>query len=134
MSHTKEVSRRKRRTRAVPVLGAAGLSFSLVAGASAAIGGMNADPAASAPVAEQVMDEEQISEVSLATFHVFDNESAGTQQPRKRPTMVSQGACGIGLYYPQNPPALSGPAYQTRRSAFRLAAAGAEIGPPPMSS
>jgi hypothetical protein len=79
MSHTKEVSRRKRRTRAVPVLGAAGLSFSLVAGASAAIGGMNADPAASAPVAEQVMDEEQISEVSLATFHVFDNESAGTQ-------------------------------------------------------
>jgi hypothetical protein len=74
---------------------------------------MNADPAASAPVAEQVMDEEQISEVSLATFHVFDNESAGTQQPRKRPTMVSQGACGIGLYYPQNPPALSGPAYQT---------------------
>ena len=55
LSHTKEVSRRKRRTRAVPVLGAAGLSFSLVAGASAAIGGMNADPAASAPVAEQVM-------------------------------------------------------------------------------
>jgi hypothetical protein len=113
MSHTKQASQRKRRTKAVPVLGAAGLSFSLVASASAAIGGMNPDPASSAPVAQQLMDEEQISEVSLATFHVFDNESAGTQRPRTRPTMVSQGACGTGLYYPQNPPALSGPVYQT---------------------
>ena len=34
MSHTKEAARRKRRTKAVPVLGAAGLSLSLASGAS----------------------------------------------------------------------------------------------------
>jgi hypothetical protein len=32
------------------------------------------DPVTSAPVDQQVMDEEEISEVSLATFHVFDRE------------------------------------------------------------
>jgi hypothetical protein len=112
MSHTKEAVRQKRRTKALPVLGAAGLSLSLASGASAAIGGMNPDTATSPPVAQQVMDEEENSDVSLATFHVFRRESAGTQQPRTRPIMVSQGACGIGFYYPQNPPTLGGPVYR----------------------
>ena len=66
MPHTKEAAQRKRRTKAVPVLGAAGLSFSLATGAPAAVGNVNPDPATSALVAEQVMDEEQISDVSLA--------------------------------------------------------------------
>ena len=73
MPHTKEVVRRKRRTKAVPVLGAAGLSLSLAVGMSAASGSIDPDPATSAPAAQQVMDDEQISDVSLATFHVFDN-------------------------------------------------------------
>jgi hypothetical protein len=36
----------------------------------------------------------------LATFRVFDRESADA--PRTRPTIVGAGcgACGIGLYYP----------------------------------
>jgi hypothetical protein len=59
-----------------------------------------------------MLDEEEIADVSLATFHVFNRESAGTQQPRTRPIMVSQGACGIGFYYPQNPPTLGGPVYR----------------------
>jgi hypothetical protein len=98
-----------------PVLGAAGLSLSLASGASAAMGSINAkiDPATLGPVAHQMMDEQEISEVSLATFHVFARESAGTQRPRTRPTVVSQGACGIGLYHPQNSPALNGPVYQS---------------------
>jgi hypothetical protein len=53
MSHTKEASQRRRRTKAVRVLGAAGLSFSLATGASAAI--INPDPAVSAPISQQVM-------------------------------------------------------------------------------
>jgi hypothetical protein len=111
MPHTKEAAQRKRRTKAVPVLGAAGLSFSLATGAPAAVGNVNPDPATSALVAEQVMDEEQISDVSLATFHVLDNESGSTWRLRTRPTVVSQGACGADLYLPQNPPAVSGPVY-----------------------
>jgi hypothetical protein len=111
MSHTKEAAQRKRRAKAIPVLGAASLSFSLASGAPAAVGGMNPDPTASTPVAQQAMGEEEFSEVSLRTFRVF-GESSGTRQLRRRPTMVGAGACGIGLYYPQNPSALSGPDYQ----------------------
>ena len=83
MSLTKEAVQRKRRSKAVPVLGAAGLSLSLASGACAATGGLNPeiDPAASAPVSQQAMDEEDISDVSLATFHVFDGESTVTQRP-----------------------------------------------------
>ena len=72
MPHTEGRAQRKRRTKAVPVLGAAGLSFSLATGAPAAIGGVNPDPATSALGAHQVMDEEQILDVSLATFQVLD--------------------------------------------------------------
>jgi hypothetical protein len=112
MPHTKEAAQRKRRTKAVPVLGAAGLWFSLATGAPGAVGNVNPDPATSALVAEQVMDEEQISDVSLATFRMIDNESGTTRRPRTRPTVVSQGACGADLYLPQNPPAVSGPVDQ----------------------
>jgi hypothetical protein len=112
MPHTKERAQRKRRTKAVPVLGAAGLTFSLATGAPAAIGSVNPDPATSALGAQRVMDEEQILDVSLATFHVLDNESDGTRRPRTRPTVISQGACGADLYLPQNPPTVSGPVYQ----------------------
>jgi hypothetical protein len=91
------------------MLQAAGLSFSLAAGASPAIGGI--DPSASSLVARQAMDEQQICEVSLATFR-FDNENLSIQRPRARPLMVSQGACGIGFYYPQNPPAVAAPVHR----------------------
>jgi hypothetical protein len=61
---------RKRRSKALPVLGAAGLSLSLATNASAAIGGLNPDT-----VSQQVMlYEEEIADVSLATFRVFDKE------------------------------------------------------------
>jgi hypothetical protein len=113
MPLTKEAVQWKRRPKAVPRLGAASLSF-LAVGASAAIAGIDHPDhrVASAPVARQVMDDVQIREVSLATFHVFDNERVGTQRPHTRPRMISAGACGVGLYYPQNPPAVSAPAYQ----------------------
>ena len=73
------------------------------------------DLAVSAPVARQVMDEEEIFDVRLATFRVFNGESANP--PRTQPTIVGAGcgACGIGLYYPQNPPAVGGTVYQTPR-------------------
>jgi len=117
MPQMKEATRRKHRIKAMPTLGAVGLSLSLASGTSAAISGTSAaisgtNAPTSATAARQVMDEEQISDVSLATFHLFDNESVDPERSGTRRTMVSQGACGADLYLPQNPPAVSGPVYQ----------------------
>ena len=115
MPPTKRVTPRKRRSKVVLALGAAGLSLSLASGASAAISGMNG--ASSAPVSKQLYEEE-ISDVSLATFHVFDRENAGTHGGRAQLAMAAGGcagcagcgcACGIGLYYHYTPPVLGDP-------------------------
>jgi hypothetical protein len=96
MSHAKQAStKRKRSINAVPVLSAAGLSLSLASGASAAIG----RPAADMPTPKTGMTheitlcEEEISDVSLATFYVFDNENAGTFRRRIK---LAAGGCGGG--------------------------------------
>jgi hypothetical protein len=99
--------RRKCRINAVPML--AGLSLSLASGPAAAICGVSQDLAISAPIARPVLYEEEIFDVRLTTFRVFDGESANA--PLKRPTMAGAacGACGADLYYPQNSPAVGGP-------------------------
>ena len=62
----------------VPVLGAAGLSLSLVGGASAA-GAQVADALTQNSVVshEITLGEEEIADVNLATFYVFDKENTG---------------------------------------------------------
>lgn len=112
MPDTKGSDRRKGRIKAVPVLRAAGLSLSLASGASAAIGSANLAHAASSPAAWQVMSEEEITDVSLASFHLFDNGDVGPRRQRTRPIRIGQGACGADLYYPQSPPAGGASAYQ----------------------
>jgi hypothetical protein len=71
----------------------------------------------SAPVSKQLYEEE-ISDISLATFHVFDRENAGTHGRGTRLAMAAGGcagcagcgcACGIGLYYHLAPPVLGDP-------------------------
>src|ERR1700735_4560575 len=85
----KHASKRKRLAKSVPVLGAAGLTFSLVGGASAAVAPTT--DAAKSPVAGLghgfTLGEEEIADVSLATFYVFDKENAaaaknGVQEAR----------------------------------------------------
>jgi hypothetical protein len=108
MPQTKRTAQRKRRSKVVLALGAAGLSLSLASSASAAIGGMNG--ASSAPVSKQLYEEE-ISDVSLATFHVFNREW------RRERLAMGCGfgcggcgcACGSGLYNQHTPPALGNP-------------------------
>jgi hypothetical protein len=84
----KQASKRKRRTKAVPVLGAAGLSFTLATGAY----GAGTAPAAdmlwrNAGVTHGIsLRDEEISDVTLATFHVFDKEIPAGQRL----------ACGCG--------------------------------------
>ena len=78
MPRAKQASKRKRGTKAVPALGAAGLTFSLVGGASAAVVPTQDVPRVPnvAPSHEITLGEEEISDVSLATFYVFDKESS----------------------------------------------------------
>ena len=97
MSHAKQAStKRKRSINAVPVLSAAGLSLSLASGASAAIGRPAADllTPKTGMNHEITLCEEEISDVSLATFYVFDNENAGTF--RRRIKLAQGGGCGGG--------------------------------------
>src|SRR6188474_566666 len=80
MPQAKQTSKQKRRTKALPVLGAAGLSLSRASSASAIPGG----PAANLPTLGDgdgnrvTLHEEEIADVSLATFYVFDKEGDGT--------------------------------------------------------
>lgn len=96
MSQDKAASKRRRR-RAVPVLGAAGLSLTLASGASAAVTQPTADMTGRhAPVTQEItLAEEEISGVSLATFHVFDKENAAKPQRGPRYAMAA-GGCGCG--------------------------------------
>jgi hypothetical protein len=79
MPREKEASKRKRVTKAaVRALGAATLTFGLAGGASA-----STTPTANAPqkfnftpTQTITLSEEEIADVSLATFHLFDKENA----------------------------------------------------------
>jgi hypothetical protein len=101
MSHTKEVSKRKRRTKTVPVLGAAGLAgiagMSLAGGASAATTGPATDTQSknTGPNHEIFLGEEEMADVSLATFYVFDKENI-KQQLDGVQLARGCGGCGRG--------------------------------------
>ena len=95
VSRLKQAPKQKRRSKAVPVLGAAGLSLTLANGASAATVGPAPDTQIRDAGASHAITlrEEEISDVSLATFYVFDKENAGTLRPGVQLAMAA-GACG----------------------------------------
>src|SRR5262245_32983544 len=103
MPQAKQSSKQKRRGKALPVLGAAGLSFALASAASAVPSGLGDMPTSKTGDDNRVtlgeedislapfyafdkesegtgitLGEEEISDVSLATFYVFDKEGDGT--------------------------------------------------------
>jgi hypothetical protein len=87
----------KHRKKGLPVLGAAGLSLCLGSGAPAALGVATTDiPACSVTVTEgHTLREEEFTDITLATFHIFDREEA----PRPHPRIAGAcGACGSGFY------------------------------------
>ena len=91
MPRVKQASRQKRVTKAaIPALGAAGLTFSLLGSASA-----SAVPTADVPQTTHfapnqaiTLGEEELADVSLATFHLFDKETVG------RNVQVAWRSCG----------------------------------------
>src|SRR5262249_36495990 len=76
MALAKRASQRKGLRKAIPGLGAAGLSLAMGGGASA-----TTPPTANVPSQDTwprpviTLNEEEISDVSLATFYVFDREN-----------------------------------------------------------
>src|SRR5207245_1238348 len=96
MPRVKQASKQKRTTKAaaVKVLGAAGLGLSLVGSTSA-----STMPTAGIPQSDNtspnqrfVLGEEEMADVSLATFYLFDRENVGSGVQLAR----GCGGCGCG--------------------------------------
>jgi hypothetical protein len=93
MARMKQPSRRKRRRVGLPALGAAGMSLMMAGGAAA-----NA-PTANVPSLQDTslrpaitLDEEEIADVSLGTFYVFDKEN--DSQLGQGIRLAARGGCG----------------------------------------
>src|SRR5215475_8115217 len=94
MANAKRASKRKRRRIALPALGAAGASLIMANGASSA----------TAPTATSfqdnllrpviTLDEEEIADVSLGTFYVFDKENESQLGQGIRLAARGCGGCG----------------------------------------
>ena len=100
----------KRRSKALPALGFAGMSLSMASGACASTGEASADTSPPSQKHELFRGEEEISDISLATFYLFDKENAGPPplSQKRRLTLGGCGGCGCGggsrcAYSPQPP-------------------------------
>jgi hypothetical protein len=87
----------KRRSKALPVLGLAGVSFSLASGACASTSeaSANTPPITQSVTSNVFLAEEEIFDVSLGTFHVYDKENAGPSSLAQR-LRLARGGCGGG--------------------------------------
>ncbi len=95
MSQTKRASKVKRPGKAISILGIAGASLAASGGGSVADipeGDIPASPMA-APF-HLFLGEEEISDVSLATFHLFSQEDLGAL--RGGIQLAVRGGCGCG--------------------------------------
>src|SRR5262249_58901112 len=95
MAHAKRASKRKHRRIALPALGAAGASLIMAGGASATA------PTANVPSLQDTsprpvitLDEEEIADVSLGTFYVFDKENESQLGQGIRLAAGGCGRCG----------------------------------------
>jgi hypothetical protein len=101
MSNSEQASKRKRRSKVLPVVEAAGLSLSLATTASAVPGG----PAVNLPTSgngdgnQVFLGEEEIADVSLATFYVFDKEGDGTSSMVELVGHGCRGCHGCGCHH-----------------------------------
>ena len=96
MSHAKQVSKRRKRTKAVTVLGVAG-ALSLTGGTSGAAVGPKVDMLRENTAPVITLGEEEISDVSLATFYVFDNENAGAHRQSLQVAQRTRGHGGCAV-------------------------------------
>jgi len=78
MRLVKQASRKKRATKVAAVAGAAGLSLSLFGSASGSTMPDIPQSNNTSPNQRFVLGEEEMQDVSLATFHLFDRENVGS--------------------------------------------------------
>jgi hypothetical protein len=98
MAQAKQASKRKRRVTAAPVMGVAGMSLALASGASAATTGPVVDnPSLKVgPQPQITLGEEEISDVKLSTFYVFDKENSVVPQAGEKLAWGCRCGCGHG--------------------------------------
>jgi hypothetical protein len=94
MARTKRISKRKRRRIALPLLGAAGMSLAMTGGASAIAPTANVSSQDTGPRPVITLGEEEISDVSLGTFYVFDKENE--PELGQGLQLAARGGCGCG--------------------------------------
>ena len=83
----------KRRSKALPALGFAGVSLSMASGATASTGGATDVPSTSQPN-ELFLGEEEIFDTSLSTFYTFDKENVG-QTPLAQHLKLARAAVAV---------------------------------------
>ena len=99
----------KRRSKALPALGFAGMSLSMASGACASTSEASANTSPPSQKHEIFLGEEEISDISLATFHIFDKENAGPPSIFQKLRLAAGGgagcgcSCGACVYSPQPP-------------------------------
>jgi hypothetical protein len=115
----------KRRSKALSALGFAGMSLSMASGACASTSEASPNTSPPSQKHELLLGEEEISDVSLATFYVFDKENAGPPRLFQKPrlTLGGCGGCGCGgcsscAYSPQppQPPEATQPTQHRKKS------------------
>jgi hypothetical protein len=86
----------KRRSNTLSALGVAGVSLSMASGAWASTSEASAKTSPPSQKHELILGEEEISDVSLATFYIFDRENAGALAllQRRRLALGGCGGCG----------------------------------------
>ena len=85
----------KRRSKALPALSFAGASLSMASGACASTSeaSANTPPTSQSQNQEIFLGEEEIFDVSLSTFYVFDKENGGAS-PLAQHLKLARGGCG----------------------------------------
>ena len=93
MARSKQASKRKGRRKTLPVFGAAGVSLAFAGGASATAPTEHTPPQDTAPRPVITLGEEEISDVNLGTFYVFDKENV---EFGERVQLARRGCGGCG--------------------------------------
>ena len=129
----------KRRSKALPALGFAGMSLSMASGACASTSEASANTSPPSQKHEIFLGEEEISDVSLATFYVFDKENAGPPPLFQKLRLAAGCGAGCGCsfgcaYWPQPPLQRQRSRHSIERRSLRTARTEWRPAQPPQSS
>ena len=83
----------------LPAFGFAGMSLSMASGACASTSEASANTSPPSQKHEIFLGEEEISDVSLATFYLFDKENAGPPPLIQKLRLAAGGGAGCGCSF-----------------------------------